>query len=156
MSKLVIKTLLVCFVFLSLGLDSARAFNVTWGKDKLLGVEVEYNGRTYRGHLIGVALEERDRQGTLELHIDKVGVLVYGLSLLGLDQVVPLSHELHSPLCKSFGYHYTNIWGGKQASSQALVARFVTPQNVTLNNQAQPWYTKSLTCSPHYADTSGD
>jgi hypothetical protein len=156
MPKLVIKTLLVCFASLSLGLDSASAFNVTWGKDKLLGVEVEYNGRTYRGHLIGVAREERDRQGALELHIYKVGVLVYGLSLLGLDEVVPLSHELHSPLCKSFGYHYTNIWGGKQASSNALLARFVAPKHVTLNKDADAWYTKSLTCSPKYADTSGD
>jgi hypothetical protein len=156
MSKLVMKMVLVCFAFLSLWLDSARAFNVTWGKDKLLGVEVEYNGRTYRGHLIGVAREERDRRGTLELHIEKVGVLVYGLSALGLDRVVPLAQELHSPLCKSFDYPYTNIWGGHQASDQALVARFVAPKKVTLSKNSWDWYTKSVTCSQQFVDTSGD
>jgi hypothetical protein len=157
---LLVKMLLISFSLMSFGAAPALASNitsnVTWGKDKLLAVQVDHDGKIYQGHLIGVAIEQLDQNGARELHIEKVGVLVYGLSFFGLDQVVPLIQELHSPLCKSFHYPYTNLWGGHQTSGDALVARFVAPAKVTLQKESRPWYTKSLTCSPRFADTSGD
>lgn len=156
MFKSIFQSLLLSQLLVAALFNFAFAADITWGKDKLLSVKVEYKGKTYQGELIGKMSEEVIK-GEKMLNIERAGILVYGLRIFGLDQVVPLESRTDSPLCENFKWPYTAMWGsGNRVSHGNLVAKFIAPQVVELKESEGEWSSNRLSCMNRFADTNGD